>query len=430
LSGNKYPLIACGIFSEITYLFFYFVWPLKERVGEKTLVTANEFFFHYAILLLPLSLLVYIFSWLQIEKVQPPVKIIFFFFFLFNITLLFVPPITSNDIYSYIYQARVFSVHHANPYLASYSQFKMDDFYPVINNRWSSHLSPYGPLFIYLTGLLTIIFKHSLLLTLLSFKIFFVAANALTFWLMHKIFKDKTALLLYGWNPLILFEISLNGHNDIIIIFLLMAALAAFHLSRTKHFLSWAAILLSFFVKITSLIFSPFILLGLLSRVKGAKKRIFFFLLIGAFSLFIMFLFYFPFWEGEMILIHPFYRISQFESILLVSPLISMFSTLGFCGTSAAITLSRIIFIAAYLILIIKFALTKEKSLEKIIGYSLITFLFFLLTFFNWLMPWYFTILIFFAAAYAPYSRKNSFAGGVLIMITTFIGISYYLFLR
>ena len=443
---------------EIVYLLFYFVEPLKKFLDNNKITLSDNNIFLLTVLLLSILVFLYIFAFKQIEhnknylnpvkcvssvnELAPldnptsnGVKILFAFIIIFSATCLFLWPIGSTDIFTYINQIRVSSEHHANPYTTPYNAFPDDDLYYFINTHWTENTSPYGPLFIDIGRVLALIGGSSLILTLFMFKLFFVLVHVLNCLLIYKIFQDGRALLLYGWNPLIIYEFAINGHNDVLIIFFLL--LSIFFLLKKSSFknyiFSWIFLLGSVLIKYITVIFAPIFLLVMFASAQNKKERVVLLPTVFLISALVFFIFFSPYWQGWQ----------TFSGILSVcSPPNKIFAAIAISLLSIIFYFTKIpnhyywgelfgkiVFIFSYVFILIKM-LVNFKTLTKnsAIKYSCLAMAIFLATFLNWVMPWYFTVLIAllicYLAAYDDY-KKIDYVYGI-----TLFGVLYYIVLR
>jgi len=421
---------------EMIYISFYFVKPLRNYFGDDGIILNNFNLFLLVVTFLLISLLLYILCYKEIIKNNIKLKTIILYFLLFNLTLLFVWPIGSTDIFSYICQGRVLSEHHLNPYITAYHTLNNDYFYSTINNTEVAHPSIYGPLFVIITSLLTFIGGNNFILTLFLFKFFFVAINLLCCYLIYKIFKNRKAVYLYAFNPLILYEFSINGHNDILIIFFVLLSLYILLKKENNiktYSLSLFFLILSVLIKFISIIFIPIFLLILLFRIKSVKKKICFILLsflMGAITISALYL---PFWESPQTLSGLIWQTNRY-SLIFISPLISMSSMLLHALRvanyhSLGIVLSKIFFVLFYLFLIVKIFIKRNKiKIEDLIKYFCVSLFVFYLSFFTWFMPWYLAFLITLIILWHAISKNEKYIN--IIHYITLSGILYYIVLR
>ena len=371
----------------------------------------------------------------QLQKKSPRAGWLFGFLGILTLILFFVFPLGASDIFVYIFQARTFALHHLNPYFNVYGQIPGDFFYQFLkNNVWANYPSPYGPFFLLSAGGLALILSTNFLGSLLLFK---AAAAILNFTVAGLIFKTfgKRAFWLYAFNPFILWEIVVNGHNDILMIFFVVLTLYFLIKSQPQiktYILAFSSLTLGILTKFIPLLLGPIWFLIMKGRLKNKSAKNIFWLLAPTILIFESALIYAPFWQGWSTFITPI--TSQLKYNAYSSPLISIL--IGFqklsghqINLTTAITTSRILF--AFLWLSISGLIwlkIKTGDPLRFLAYSPWIILIFYLTFFTWLMPWYFVFLItLFIANYSLFHRK---ADLWTIYFFTIYGSLYYLILR
>jgi len=195
---------------------------------------------------------------------------IIFFSILFRLILLPGELIHENDIYRYIWDGKT-TLHKVNPYkyapieVAFYDDIywnAYDDDYDdtviegkafsdadLLNLEILHELRDQSPVFYKRIGhwevptiyppitqiLLTIpvmVNRYSLILMKTFFVLFDVGSLFLIIALLKHFKKDSSMSIIYGWSPLVLFEIANGGHYDSIPIFLTMLSLLLFFKSR------------------------------------------------------------------------------------------------------------------------------------------------------------------------------------------------------
>lgn len=188
---------------------------------------------------------------------------------LFRLFLVFEQPtVLSSDMYRYIWAGRV--QHHGfNPYrhppaAAELKHLRDDRVYPHINRKNDRTLYPAGAqLFFWvayaLAGDRVAGFKGIMVLC-------DMAALAVMAALLKAYGRDPNRLLIYAWNPLVVFEIAYSGHLEGITVFLLLSAfyLAARHHKKT----GLIALALSSAIKLYPGLLLP-ALLNRTERIKG-----------------------------------------------------------------------------------------------------------------------------------------------------------------
>ena len=300
----KKKFLILGLLSEMAYLFFWIVrfFPFFAKSPHDLLKNNSNFGIVLGILLV--VFVFYIIASMKINLFRISSKLIFGFAILFNLTLVLMPPIASDDVFSYISEGRVISRYQSNPYYISYDEFKHDILYSKIKTVWSKDVTNYGPLFTVFGTILTFIGRDNLFLNVYLFKAAFVLLNLLVAWLIFTVTKNKMSLILYSWNPLILFEISLNAHNDILTVaFFVLSLFFLFKDDSLKsHLLSWVLLILSVLVKYFTAIFIPFYLVFSLVTLRNKFEKIKFLFLSAFYGLLTVVLIFSPFWESPDIL--------------------------------------------------------------------------------------------------------------------------------
>jgi hypothetical protein len=175
----------------------------------------------------------------------------------------------SYDLFNYIFDARILSFYHLNPYLYSASDFAKD---PMLNfMRWTHRTYPYGPSWLILTVPLAFLGINYFLPTFFMFKILmvlsFLGSCALVYKISAKLFPENKVLntVFFAFNPLVLIESLVSAHNDIPMIFFLLLSIYLF--LQKKDVLSWVSNLFSIGIKFSTGALLPlFILLEFFER--------------------------------------------------------------------------------------------------------------------------------------------------------------------
>lgn len=148
---------------------------------------------------------------------------------LLGLTLVLSPALPSDDIFSYILYGRISAVHHANPLITTPATFTGDPFLPLV--FWRNTRSVYGPAWLLLSGGLSLLAQAlggSLVVYVLLFKLLGLLAHLANTLLIWRILgrlaprRQLSGTLLYAWNPLCLLEFCASGHNDVVMLTLLL----------------------------------------------------------------------------------------------------------------------------------------------------------------------------------------------------------------
>jgi hypothetical protein len=162
------------------------------------------------------------------------------FALIFRMTLLFAPPHQSEDVYRYIWDARVSSM-GMNPYqyapnAPELESVREDRVYPMINSK--PYITAYPPLSQILFRLSYALFGSNVTAMKAVFSLLEFLAVIVTWRLLILWNQSVQTLLLMAWNPFFIFEFSHSGHSDSAMIFFTL--LSMYLLS--KGWKGWAAV--------------------------------------------------------------------------------------------------------------------------------------------------------------------------------------------
>lgn len=142
------------------------------------------------------------------------------------------PAMLSYDIFNYIATSKVLFFYQENPYVVMPIEFTGD---PLLGfTHAANKLALYGPFWIILTGIPYLLGFGNFIVTLFNFKLFIIVFYFLTSIMIQKISRNILPLILFSLNPLVVVETIVSGHNDIVMMFLV---LFSFHLLLKKKML-------------------------------------------------------------------------------------------------------------------------------------------------------------------------------------------------
>jgi hypothetical protein len=143
---------------------------------------------------------------------------------LFSATLLVVPGLLSSDLVMYAVYGRLAAVYDLNPYLTAPSSMGPDPLlaWAARSPAYAGFATPYGPLWTLLSSAIAALAGSSgPLVQTFAYRVLGLCAhvaNACLVWRLAPhvgLRADRhLAVMLYAWNPLVLFELVANGHND------------------------------------------------------------------------------------------------------------------------------------------------------------------------------------------------------------------------
>src|SRR3989338_10122220 len=125
----------------------------------------------------------------------------------------------SYDIFNYIFDAKIITYYHQNPYLHKALDYPLD---PMLSfMRWTHRVYPYGPVWLFLTVPISFIGLNIFLLTFFLFKFliagFYLGSVVLIYKINEKINPEHAVFntALFALNPLVIIESLVSSHNDI-----------------------------------------------------------------------------------------------------------------------------------------------------------------------------------------------------------------------
>jgi Dolichyl-phosphate-mannose-protein mannosyltransferase len=178
----------------------------------------------------------------------------------FQSTLLFLPGLFSQDVFSYIAYGHLAAIYDLNPYIWPPSAIGKDAVVPWVADVWRSYASPYGPVWTDVQWAIARVFggrsvaDEALVYRVLA-NVLLLANLGLVWLLLGRVTplnrsQRTTALAALAWNPLVLFEVAGNGHNDVLMVsFSLLALLLLTRSNRARFMLAGASFTLGALVK-------------------------------------------------------------------------------------------------------------------------------------------------------------------------------------
>ncbi len=161
----------------------------------------------------------------------------------------------SYDLFNYIFDAKIVTHYHENPYFHRALDYPAD---PMLSfMRWTHRVYPYGPVWLGLTIPISFIGMNIFLLTFFLFKFlitgFYLASVFLIYKINKKINPDHAIFntAFFALNPLIIIESLVSSHHDIVMIFFALVGINLFFLR--KRILAIILIIISSQVKIPTI---------------------------------------------------------------------------------------------------------------------------------------------------------------------------------
>jgi hypothetical protein len=177
--------------------------------------------------------------------------------------IVFVGPILiSTDVFSYIAYARMGVVHGINPYIHGPISIANDPIYHDVGKDWKLVATAYGPLYTLISYPLALLGVTGALWGMKLMALLAGAGTLVLTWRCARLreLDPKFALIAVGVNPLWIIYGLGGAHNDLIMTFLMMAAVSLTFARREAY--AGAAVIAAALVKATGIVLLPFMLLS------------------------------------------------------------------------------------------------------------------------------------------------------------------------
>ncbi|MGD8627423.1 MAG: hypothetical protein PVJ34_23015 [Anaerolineae bacterium] len=214
--------------------------------------------------------------------------------------LLFLYPFDAADVFDNIMHGRILGLYGANPFDQVPADFKGDPFYRY--TAWRDFPSAYGPGWEFVAAATARLAGDGIVANVLAFKIvgglFLAGCIGIVAALLRRTVPERAlaGTLLLAWNPLILYETLGQGHNDVAMLFWILAAV--WWLARGRHTLSALALVAGALFKFVPLLLLPAAGLISLRMLPDRRARLRFVATTACAAAVMVVLAYAPFWQG------------------------------------------------------------------------------------------------------------------------------------
>lgn len=321
-------------------------------------------------------------------------------------------PVTSNDVFYYIMSGRIFWIHGGNPLVDTPIQYPWDPY--LFYSDWQASPAPYGPVWILSLGLAQLVPDRDPEVVVISYKALALGFHLLTglaVWaLAGRIApeRQRLAATFYAWNPLLLFATAVDGHNDVLMMFL--AVLALYFAVQERWYLAMPAAALSVLSKYVTVVTVPLLLYYGWQRTRRAGRWS---LALGtALALGVGMAALAPFWEG----LDTFRATATDERTWLY---VSLPETLYFGLNDVmpplqAVRVARALGAALFLVPYLAFLFRLRPEPEHLVRSSYHALLFYLLIASGIFNPWYITWVV---ALAAPLADRAALVAGAFTLL-------------
>jgi hypothetical protein len=191
-----------------------------------------------------------------------------------NALVLVAPPLLSTDLFSYIAYGRLGGTYGVNPYLYGPNVISFDPLYHLVGIQWTHTPTAYGPLFTALSyplaglNIATNVFAYKGIAALSLLAVVVLVWHAAQ---LRGIDPVK-AVALVGLNPVIVIYGVGGGHNDLLMLALLVAGI--YVLLRQREGAGGAMIIAATAIKLTAGMLLPFALAASAGRRVASSGRV------------------------------------------------------------------------------------------------------------------------------------------------------------
>lgn len=137
------------------------------------------------------------------------------------------PLLLSKDAYLYWSEARIISVHHANPYRAIPADYPADPATPYVSEEWRNGPAPYGPTWEALAVVPAVAAGTSPDRAQFAYRVLSLAGVLVALGVLARRTRSAAAVALLGWSPLVALHFAGGGHSDSWLVALLVIAVTS-----------------------------------------------------------------------------------------------------------------------------------------------------------------------------------------------------------
>ena len=219
---------------------------------------------------------------------------------IFCLIAVFAYPATAVDVFGYIAHGRLLALHNVNPFVVSPGQFPQDDIVKYL--AFPGEPSQYGPLWVVLNAGIARLGNGDLLVEMLLYKLVGTVVHlgsglvvyAIAARLSSNTAQARACAFVYLWNPLLVWEMVGNAHNDGLM--MLFGLIAIWCFVRRVDLLVLPVLAAGALVKVPLAVIAPLLFIAVWRR--GRARAIEGALLAVALTLAV----YRPFWQGPQTL--------------------------------------------------------------------------------------------------------------------------------
>jgi len=170
-------------------------------------------------------------------------------------------PFLSRDLFTYLFSAKMVLFYHVNPFVVPPMNFLQTDLWVGMAHNIEFPYA-YGPVSLIYSLLPMLLFSgRRFILNYFGYKLMNAAVFYLAGFLLFKLNeKDKKIFAYWFFNPLLIVELLINAHNDLLMIGLFVVAV--YYLFKGSKLKAWLVFLVSVLTKYFSVVALPVMFLG------------------------------------------------------------------------------------------------------------------------------------------------------------------------
>lgn len=202
----------------------------------------------------------------------------------FSLVLLWLYPITALDLLLYVVRSRLWVLYGASPMLALPENYP-DDPVAAFAGEYADQVSPYGPLWEIMARAPVQLGAHDAITAAVAMKLLVFIGYLVCAWLIGWVARPAKfgrsggarhapllALAFFAWNPLILMQGPGNGHNDMLMLALIVLGIVMWQ--RENWWAAALALTLAATIKSAALLMLPLYGMALLHHEQTWQGRI------------------------------------------------------------------------------------------------------------------------------------------------------------
>lgn len=178
----------------------------------------------------------------------------------------------SYDLFNYIFDAKIITHYHQNPYFHKALDYAGD---PMLSfMRWTHRTYPYGPFWLVLTVPLSYVGFGIFVFTFYLFKLLMFATFIGSVLVIERIAKKLNfdpiyAMAAFALNPLVLIESLVSAHNDIVMLFFGLLSLLLFVEGKYVKSAIWLTV--SILIKFATALMIPALAIRKFKKIKDEQ---------------------------------------------------------------------------------------------------------------------------------------------------------------